>query len=196
MSGGKKLSLDSQRERRNFINSFSLRLDDPPHFGLSDDLRIVFVELSRFQREYLSELNNMFDFRDLYCYILKKSNNISKREYEILSKKGEEMKRAMEHLQDLSQDEDIRRWEEAREKFIMDQRAEKAYAFDEGLEKGREEGREEGRLQGREEGRQKTKQDLIKSMIKEGVSITTVSKITNWPEKKIQKLKNNLPGKK
>ncbi len=163
-------------------------MDDPPHFGLSDDLRIVFVELSRFQREYLSELNNMFDFRDLWCYILKRSKSISKKEYEILSKKGEEMKRAMEHLQDLSQDEDIRRWEEAREKFIMDQRAEKAYAFDEGLQKGREEGREEGR--------QKTKQDLIKSMIKEGVSITTVSKITNWPEKKIQKLKNNLPGKK
>ena len=46
------------------------------------------------------------------------------------------MKRAMEHLQDLSQDEEVRMWEEAREKFIRDQRAEKAYAFDEGLEKG------------------------------------------------------------
>ena len=85
VSGGKK-SLP-KHQRRHFINSFSLRLDDPPHFGLSDDLRIVFVELSRFQREYLSELNNMFDFRDLWCYILKKSNSISVKECEILSNK-------------------------------------------------------------------------------------------------------------
>ncbi len=46
------------------------------------------------------------------------------------------MKRAVEHLRDLSQDEVLRREEEAREKFLVDQRAEKAYAFDEGMQKG------------------------------------------------------------
>ncbi len=187
------------------ITSFSLRSDKEPHFMLNDQLKIVFVELSKFNTS-LDNINlpDLFDFQKLWCYILKRSRSISKRECEILSKKGEEMKRAIEHLQNLSQDEEVRRWEEAREKFIRDQRAEKAYAFDEGLEKGiqqgkeegRKQGKEEGRKQGKEEGMQKAKQELIKNMIKEGVSITTVSKITNWPEKKIQKLKNNLPGKK
>ena len=40
----------------------------------------------------------MFDFRDLWCYLLKRANNISSRECEILSKKGEEMKRAVVKL--------------------------------------------------------------------------------------------------
>ncbi len=183
VSGGKKSLLKNQR--RHFINSFSLRLDDPPHFGLSDDLRIVFVELSRFQREYLSELNNMFDFRDLWCYILKKSNSISMKECEILSNKGEEMKRAVEHLRDLSQDEVLRREEEAREKFLMDQKAEKAYAFDEGLEKGRAEGIQQGMQKGRAEG----KKELVIRMLKNGANINFVSKFTGLSEEEIKGLK-------
>ena len=173
-----------KNQRRHFINSFSLRLDDPPHFKLSDDLRIVFVELSRFQREYLSELNNMFDFRDLWCYILKKSNNISVKECEILSNKGEEMKRAVEHLRDLSQDEVLRREEEAREKFLMDQKAEKAYAFDEGLEKGLEKGRLQGKKEGREEGMQKVALNMLKSNFKPSV----ISNVTGLSEKEIKNL--------
>ncbi len=183
VSNDKKSLLKNQRERRHFINSFSLRLDDPPHFGLSDDLRIVFVELSRFQREYLSELNNMFDFRDLWCYILKRSKSISKRECEILSNKGEEMKRAVEHLRGLSQDEVLRREEEAREKFLMDQRAEKAYAFDEGMEKGMQKGMEKGRAEGMEE--------VALNMLKSNFKLSVISKITGLSEAEIEKLKNN-----
>ncbi len=180
VSGGKKSLLKNQRERRYFINSFSLRLDDPPHFGLSDDLRIVFVELSRFQREYLSELNNMFDFRDLWCYILKKSESISVRECEILSNKGEEMKRAVEHLRDLSQDEVLRREEEAREKFLMDQKAEKAYAFDEGMEKGMQKGMEKGM------------QKVALNMMQKKLDISFISEITGLSEEEIKKLKNRF----
>ena len=176
VSNDKKSLLKIQRERRHFINSFSLRLDDPPHFGLSDDLRIVFVELSRFQREYLSDLNNMFDFRDLWCYILKRSKSISKRECEILSNKGEEMKRAVEHLRGLSQDEVLRREEEAREKFLMDQKAEKAYAFDEGMEKGRAEGI----------------QAVALNMLKSQFKLSVISKITGLSEAEIEKLKNSF----
>ncbi len=174
-----------RNQRKNFINSFSLRLDDPPYFGLSDDLRIVFVELSRFQREYLSDLNNMFDFRDLWCYILKRAENMSVRECKILSKKGEEMKRAVEHLRDLSQDEDLRREEEAREKFLMDQRAEKAYAFDEGMEKGRAEGRVEGMQQGME----KERKAVALNILRKNLDISTIAEVTGLTEDEIKHLK-------
>ena len=185
VSGGKKSLLKNQRERKNFINSFSLRLDDPPYFGLSDDLRIVFVELSRFQREYLSDLNNMFDFRDLWCYILKRSKSISKRECKILSKKREEMKRAVEHLRDLSQDEDLRREEEAREKFLMDQRAEKAYAFDE----GKAEGKAEGIQQGLEKGRIEERKAVVLNILRKNLDISFISEITGLTEDEIKDLK-------
>ena len=157
----------------NIITSFSLRSDKQPHFMLNNQLKIVFVELSKFNTSSDNiNLPNLFDFQQLWCYILKQSKNISPREYEILSNKGEEMKRAMEHLQDLSQDEEVRRWEEAREKFIRDQRAEKAYAFDEGLEKGL--------------------QKVALNMIQKKWDVAIISEVTGLSEKMIKNLQEKL----
>ena len=90
--------------------------------------------------------------RDLWCYILKGSGKISERECELLSGKGAEMKEAMDHLKDLSQDEELRREEEAREKFIRDRRAEIDFGFDEGFHKGISLGISRGRKEGMDEG--------------------------------------------
>ena len=163
---------------------------------LNNQLKIVFVELSKFNTSSDNiNLPNLFDFQKLWCYILKRSKNISKKEYEILSKKGEEMKRAMEHLQDLSQDEEVRRWEEARERFIRDQRAEKAYAFDEGKEEGLEEGRAEGIQQGMEKGRLQSKEEGMQkvalNMMQSKFQLSVISKITGLSEEEIKKLKNS-----
>ena len=98
------------------------------------------------------------------------------------------MKRAMEHLQDLSQDEEVRRWEEAREKFIRDQRAEKAYAFDEGMEKGMQKGMEKGMEKGRAEGMEEVALNMLKSKFK----LSVISKITGLSEAEIEKLKNSF----
>ena len=172
----------------NIITAFSLRSDKKPHFMLNNQLKIVFVELSKFNISSDINLPNLFDFQKLWCYILKRSKNISQKECEILSKKGEEMKRAMEHLQDLSQDEEVRRWEEAREKFIRDQRAEKAYAFDEGMEKGMQKGRAEGM----EKGMQKGMQAVALNMLKSNFKLSVISKITGLSEAEIEKLKNSF----
>ena len=104
------------------------------------------------------------------------------------------MKRAMEHLRDLSQDEGLRREEEAREKFLMDQRAEKAYAFDEGMEKGMEKGMqkgmEKGRLQGKEEGRAEGMEKVALNMLKSNFKPSVISKITGLSKEEIKKLNN------
>ena len=181
----------------NIITSFSLRSDKKPHFVLNDQLKIVFVELSKFNTSSNNiNLPNIFDFQKLWCYLLKRSKNISPRECELLSKKGDDMKRAVEHLQDLSQDEEVRRWEEAREKFIRDQRAEKAYAFDEGLEKGIEKGRAEGIQQGRAEGmekgraegRQEEQRAVALNILRKNLDISFISEITGLSEEEIKKL--------
>ncbi len=190
----------------NIITSFSLRSDKKPHRTLNNQLKIVFVELSKFNINSNNiNLPKLFDFRDLWCYILKKSKNISVRECEILSNKGEEMKRAVEHLQDLSQDENIRMWEEAREKFIRDQRAEKAYAFDEGLEKGIQKGMQKGIQKGMQKGiqkgiqkgmqkgiqkgMQKGMQKVALNMIQKKLDISLISEVTGLLEKEIKELK-------
>ncbi len=172
----------------NIITSFSLRSDKKPHFVLNNQLKIVFVELSKFNTSLDINLPDLFDFQKLWCYILKRSRSISKRECEILSKKGEEMKRAIEHLQDLSQDEEVRMWEEAREKFIRDQRAEKAYAFDEGLEKGRAEGIQQGIEKGRAEGRQEEQRAVALNILRKNLDISFIAEITGLSEKEIKKL--------
>ena len=181
----------------NIITSFSLRSDKKPHFVLNNQLKIVFVELSKFNTSSDNiNLSNLFDFQKLWCYILKRSKSISSRECEILSNKGEEMKRAVEHLQDLSQDEEVRMWEEAREKFIRDQRAEKAYAFDEGMEKGKAEGIQQGKAegiqQGMEKGRAEGMQVVALNMLKNKFKLSVISEITGLSEAEIEKLKNRF----
>ena len=137
------------KEAKDFLTSFSVRSDQVPYFILNNHLKIIVVELSKFHK---GELGELFDLRDLWCYILKGSGKISERECELLSGKGAEMKEAMDHLKDLSQDEELRREEEAREKFIRDRRAEIDFGFDEGFHKGKKEGINLGISRGRKEG--------------------------------------------
>ena len=72
----------------NIITSFSLRSDKKPHFMLNNQLKIVFVELSKFNTNSDINLPDLLDFQKLWCYILKRSKNISPREFEVLSNKG------------------------------------------------------------------------------------------------------------
>ncbi len=69
----------------------------------------------------------------------------------------------------------------------MDQKAEKAYAFDEGLEKGRAEGMQKGMEKGRSEGIEEVALNMLKSNFK----FSVISKITGLSEVEIEKLKNN-----
>ena len=90
------------------------------------------------------------------------------------------MRKAVEHLEELSQDEVLRLEEEAREKYIMDRKAEIAFGFDEGFEKGLSQGRQEGLSQG--------KQEVIMNMVKNGMSVELISKATGLSEEEINTL--------
>ena len=192
------------KEAKDFLTSFSVRSDQVPYFILNNHLKIIIVELSKFHK---GELGELFDLRDLWCYILKGSGKISERECELLSGKGAEMKEAMDHLKDLSQDEELRREEEAREKFIRDRRAEIDFGFDEGFHKGislgisrgRKEGmdegislgRKEGISLGRKEGMDEGRHELIMSMIKNQMSDELISKVTGLSIEEINKIKSS-----
>ena len=181
------------KKYRDFINSFSLRSDKEPHYSLIDDEKIVFVELSKFMRARTESLQDIVDLCDLWCYLLKESCHIDKKEWDILStSKGEEMRRAMEHLKDLSQDEDLRREEEAREKFLRDQRAEKAYAFNKGMEKGREQGMEKGLKTGMEKGLKTGMEQIALNMLQKNMQISDIIEITGVSAEKIKELQESV----
>ena len=179
-------------ESREVISSFSVRSDKPPHFPLSDHLRMVFVDLSKFSAS--RGLKALVDTADLWCYILKRSVDMSQKELEDLARKSEGMKMAMDHLKRLSQDRAVRFQEEMREKFYKDFVAGKETAIrrsrQEGLEQGREEGREEGRQEGREEGREEERKAFILNMLQQKADISFIAKVTGISEEEIKQLKN------
>ena len=85
---------------------------------------------------------------------------------------NEEVKKAKEVLDELSQDEHVRRLAELREKYIMDQKATEAAGYDKGYEQGE---------------KNKTL-ELAKKMKAQGLDSDTIHKITGISIDEINKL--------
>ena len=88
----------------------------------SDDIEIVIIELSKFKKY----MNNTA-LADWVKFIINPK---------VINMSNEQVKKAKEVLDELSQDEHERRLAELREKYIMDQKATEAAGYDKGLEQG------------------------------------------------------------
>ena len=153
---------------KDYINSFSIRLDKKPYEELTDHLKIVIVELSKFSYESLQNL----DKKGSWCYVLKESENIGKKELEILSKKG--LGGAMALLKNVSESDRLRYEQESRDKFMFDQHWDKAYKF------------EEGKKEGMEEGLQK----VVLNMLENDFDLDSISKATGLTKEEIKNLQS------
>ena len=171
-----------------YINSFSIRLDKQPYEELTNHLKIVIVELSKFKYENLQTL----DKKGSWCYLLKKSENLYETELEILKKKG--LGGAMALLKNVSESDRLRYEQESRDKFLFDQHWDRVYNFEEGMEKGlqkgRQEGREEGMQKGLQKGRQEEKEEVVLSMLENGFDRDSISKVTKLSREEIKKIQN------
>ena len=165
-------------ESGSFYTSFSIRSDESPYFCFNEDLRLITVELSKFKEK---EPSALLDLREEWCYLLKESKRMGEKESEELSAKGEDMKRAMFRLKELSREEGLQLVEEAKEKARRDQAARERDSFNGGMEEGIEKGKIEGNFEG--------KAELIISMLKNEPNISLISKITGLPEEEINELK-------
>ena len=94
---------------------------------------------------------------------------MGERESRELSAKGEDMKKAMFRLRELSREEGLQLVEEAKEKARRDQAARERDSFDNGMEKGIEK--------------------VVLNMLQEKADIYFISKITGLSEKEIRKFK-------
>ena len=191
-----------------YVNSFSIRLDKQPYEELTNHLKIVIVELSKFKYKSLQNL----DKKGSWCYVLKKSENLHETELEILSKKG--LGGAMALLKNVSESDRLRYEQESRDKFLFDQHWDRIYNFEEGMEKGIEKGLQKGRQEGIEEGLQKGRQEgieeglqkgrqegieeglqkgmeeVVLSMLENGFDLDSISKVTKLSKEEIKNLQS------
>lgn len=84
----------------------------------------------------------------------------------VIDMSNEEVKKAKEVLDELSQDEHERRLAELREKYIMDPKATEAAGYDKGLESGLK------------QGSTSTKIEIARKMKSQGFDVNTIHQIT------------------
>ena len=159
---------------KDYMNSFSIRMDKEPFEELTNHLKIVIVELSKFECDDLIHL----DKKASWCYVLKESENIGIREIEILEEKG--LGGAMALLKRVSEDDRLRYEQESRDKFLFDQHWDRIYKFEEGMEKGIEKGREEGR--------DKRNEEIVLNMLESGFDLDSICRATKLSEEEIKKI--------
>jgi len=127
--------------------------------------------------------------------------------------KNEDIRDAVEELESVSQDAQTRIRAELRLKAIRDEKAERAFAIEKGLEEGRQRGLEEGRAQGiaegkaegmaqgiaegmaqgmaqgRAEGVTQGKEEIVKNMLNEGLDINLIARVSKLSIPEIEKIK-------
>ena len=198
---------------KDFMSSFSIRRDEEPYILFNKDLRIVIVELSKLDKAR----SDLFDFKEFWCYFLKKSGELTKEDRKCLSR-HKELEEAMKHFDKLSQEEKLQQialdqhmtevihdldrsgWiEEGMQKGIekgMQKGIQKGIeqgmqkGIQKGIEQGMQKGREKGKQEGIQEGIEQGREDLILKMLEKGCSVFEISQITDLSEAEILELKD------
>lgn len=122
-------------------------------------------------------------------------NNPNDKEVENIMKQNEPIKEAMVKLREISEDDELRRVAQLRQKAIMDEKAIKQRAIEvgleEGMQKGLQKGLEKGIEKGMEKGIEKEKIEIAKKLLAKHIDIATIAEVTSLSIKNIQKLSSN-----
>ncbi len=150
--------LESLKEIKKYVSKWNLREEDYKNVILTDDIEIVIIELPKFKK-YMNDTA----LADWVKFIINPK---------VIDMNNEDVKKAKEVLDELSQDEHERRLAELREKYIMDQKATEAAGYDKGYENGTK----------------KRTLELAQKMKSQGFDTDTIHKITELPIDEINKL--------
>ncbi len=101
---------------------------------------------------------------------------------------NEEIRKAMEELANMSEDDELRWMAELRLKGLRDEQAAMSLATKKGLQQGLEQGLEQGLKQGEA----RKSKEIAKNMLKENIDIKVITKVTGLTEKEIKKIKEEL----
>lgn len=158
-------NLDNLKKIPEFLTKWNIREEKYPHLILTNALEIYIIELDK-AKDFLN--NSHTDLNSWLQFI----NNPEVK----LSMENEEIKKAKQILEEISQDERERQLTELREKYILDQNATEAYGYDKGLAAGIEQGEKRKQL------------NIAKNMIEKGIDIETIIELTGITKEEIEKL--------
>ena len=186
------VNLKEFKQIKDYYHVCNIRRTQAPEVVMSKGMCFVIVELDKFRKS----LNELFDKKEDWCYLLKNSNNLDQQEYSSFQQKGGVMAEAAKHLWTLSQDETLQEIAIMEKRARMDQKAIKRDAYEDGLQEGRQEGlregRQEGLQEGRQEGLQEGRQEIISQLLRANMNVQKVREITHLSEQEILKIKSKL----
>lgn len=144
---------------------------------LTEDFELYIIEIPRALKEGVQDdLGRWLMFLD----------NPNSMEVQKMVEEKEDIKEAMEKLEELSNDEHLRWLAELREKAIRDEKDRLKGATLRGMEKGIQEGEKAGQ----ERGRKQRELEIAKNMLKEGLDLQLISKVTGLTIQEIQDIEN------
>ena len=153
-----------------------------PKTILTNKFEIHILELEKVKEEYKKNKENK---KAQWLLFL---DDPETEEVKEIMEKNEDVKEAVIEVRKLSQDEQLQREAELREKAIMDEKAIYQAGLDNGKEEGRAEGHEEGRAEGEKIGHTKAIKEMAKKLLKQDMKIETIAEITGLTIEEIEAL--------
>ena len=156
--------LEKLKEIEKYHTKWNIREEEYKNIILTDRLELHIIELEKLERRN----NKSKEEEELlnWCKFIKFPEKVE----ESIIMKNEEIKKAKEQLDKISQDKKERRLAELREKAIMDEMA----IRDSGYNEGRKEGIEEGL----KKGKKAEKKSIAQNMLEMKIDKETISKVT------------------
>ena len=157
---------------------------------LTEMLQIYIIEISKAKRTLEKEPNN-----ELAQWVLFLDNPNQEEVFKAMET-NKELKEAMKNLDEISQQEELRRVAELREKAIMDEKNALTHALEdgkkEGLKKGMEIGRAEGKAEGQILGKKETQKEIARKMLEKNFSIEEIQSLIPLNQAEIEELKATI----
>ena len=166
---------------QSIINWFLLKERTNPDLVLTEDLQMIYIELPKFKKSTVEELNSGID---VWLYLLKYSQTLSEEDTMKLKNKLPDLKNAFGALELYATDPEKQRQLEERLRSDENLAYEMAAKYELGIEQGIEKGME----QGIQKGEFKNKLETAWKMQEEGFSIEQIVRITGLT---LADLKNN-----
>ena len=170
---------------QSIINWFLLKERTNPDLVLTEDLQMIYIELPKFKKSTVEELNSEID---VWLYLLKYSQTLTEEDTMKLKNKLPDLKNAFGALELYATDPEKQRQLEERLRSDENLAYEMAAKYELGIEQGIEQGIEKGIEQGIQKGEFKNKLETARKMQEEGFSIEQIVRITGLT---LADLKNN-----
>ena len=149
---------------------------------MTEKMEIYIIELKKLRKKEKKELE---DRQTQWMLFL---DNPRSEEVKEIMGKSKEIKEAVETYEKVTQNKDLRRLAELREKAIRDEISLRKYERREGMRVGLEKGLREGMREGENKGKKERELEIVKRLKNMGLTIEQIEEATELDRKVIEKI--------